>query len=244
MSLLNEECVSRVEEVLKAFRKGKPVLIYDFDDREGETDIAIPAINVNWKSVALMRRDGGGLICVAIHPYAADRLGLPFMHDVLEVASEKIESIKSLLPFDIKYDSRSSFSLWVNHRNTYTGITDVDRALTISRVGEAVDSVMLGKDFDFGREFRSPGHVALLRAAKSLTYERVGQTELSVALAQMAGITPAVAICEMLDGRTGKALSKRDAMAYSEEKGFPFVEGKDVVSYYSEFKEVEEKLFV
>ncbi|RUM33232.1 MAG: 3,4-dihydroxy-2-butanone-4-phosphate synthase [Archaeoglobus sp.] len=243
MTLLLDECAS-VEDALKAFRRGKPVLIYDFDDREGETDIAIPAISVDRKAVALMRKDGGGLICVAIHPDAADKLGLPFMHDVLEAASEKIESIKPLLPFDIRYDSRSSFSLWVNHRDTFTGITDVDRALTIKRIGEAVDSVMLGKEFDFGREFRSPGHVALLRAAKNLTYDRVGQTELSVALAQMAGITPAVAICEMLDEKTGKALSKKDAIKYSEEKGFPFVEGREVVSYYSEFKEIKAKLFI
>ena len=236
--------VERVEEALKAFRRGEPVLIYDFDDREGETDIAIPAVNVDWKSVALMRKDGGGLICVAIHPDAADRLGLPFMHDVLRVASEKIESIKSLIPFDIKYDSRSSFSLWVNHRDTFTGITDRDRALTIRRVGEAVDAVMLGEEFDFGKEFRSPGHVALLRAAKNLTYERVGQTELSVALAQMAGIAPAVAICEMLDDRTGKALSKEDAIAYAEENGVPFVEGKDIVASYADFKEIKAKLFI
>ncbi len=233
-----------VEEALKAFRKGEPVLIYDFDDREGETDIAIPAESVEWRDVALMRKDGGGLICVAIHPLAADRLGLPFMHDVLAFASEKFDKLRSVTHFDIKYDSRSSFSLWVNHRDTFTGITDIDRALTIKRIGEVVNHVMLGKEFDFGSEFRSPGHVALLRAASNLTYDRVGQTELSVALAQMAGISPAVAICEMLDDRTGKALSKKDAIEYAEKKGFPFVEGKEIVSFYSGFKEIEEKLFI
>ncbi|MEM0203660.1 MAG: 3,4-dihydroxy-2-butanone-4-phosphate synthase, partial [Archaeoglobaceae archaeon] len=56
--------------------------------------------------------------------------GLPFMHDVLKVASQKIPSLVSISNYDIKYDSRSSFSLWVNHRNTFTGITDVDRAKT------------------------------------------------------------------------------------------------------------------
>lgn len=233
-----------IEEALKAFRKGEPVLIYDFDHREGETDIAIPAINVTPKDVAMMRKDGGGLICVAIHPLAADRLKLPFMHDVLKAASAQIPEISSIASFDIKYDSRSSFSLWVNHRDTFTGITDVDRALTIRRVGEVVDQVMLGKEFDFGSEFRSPGHVALLRAAEELTYERMGQTELSVALAEMAGISPAVAICEMLDERSGKALSKCEAMKYAEENGIPFVEGKAIVRAYAEFKEIKAKLFI
>jgi len=233
-----------IEEALKAFRKGEPILIYDFDDREGETDIAIPAINVTPRDIAMMRIDGGGLICVAIHPVAAKRLKLPFMHEVLDIASERIPELKSITEFDIRYDSRSSFSLWVNHRDTFTGITDIDRALTIRRIGEVVDYVMLGNEFDFGSEFRSPGHVAILRAADGLIYERVGQTELSIALAEMAGITPAVAICEMLDAKTGRALSKRDAMKYAEENGIPFIEGKTIVKYYKEFKEEKIKIFI
>lgn len=233
------------EESLKAFRKGSPVLIYDFEDREGETDIAIPAIHVGREEVTMMRMDGGGLICVAIHPVAAEKLGLPFMHDVLRAASEKMPYIKKVADADdIKYDSRSSFSLWVNHRDTFTGITDVDRALTIRRVGEVVDDVMMGKKVDFGREFRSPGHVALLRAAEGLTYERVGQTELSVALAEMAGIAPAVAICEMLDAETGRALTKEKAMEYAEEKEIPFIDGRTIVEHYRRFREVEVGLFI
>lgn len=233
-----------IEEALKHFRMGKPVLIYDFDDREGETDIAIPAIAVTPKHIAMMRRDGGGLICVAIHPKACEKLGIPFMHDVIKVASEKIQSLKSFVNYDIRYDSRSSFALWINHRDTFTGITDVDRALTIRRLGEIVDYVMLnGKEYDLGKEFRSPGHVAVLRASDNLVYERVGQTELSVALAEMAGIAPAVAICEMLDEETGKALSKSKAKKYAEEKGLPFVEGKDIVKAYKKFKEEEILIF-
>jgi 3,4-dihydroxy 2-butanone 4-phosphate synthase len=191
-----------------------------------------------------MRTDAGGLICVAIHPVAAKKLGLPFMHDVLKIASEKIPSLVSISNYDIKYDSRSSFSIWVNHRDTFTGITDVDRAKTIRRIGEVVDIVMMNGYVDFGKEFRSPGHVAVLRASEKLVYERVGQTELSVALAEIAGIAPAVAICEMLDSETGRALSKEKAMKYAEEKGFPFVEGKEIVKYYKEFREIKAKIFL
>jgi 3,4-dihydroxy 2-butanone 4-phosphate synthase len=234
-----------IDEALKAFRKGEPVLLYDFDHREGETDIAIPAINVTPQDVAMMRIDGGGLICVAIHPIAGDKLGIPFMQEILISASEKYPE---LLPLsrgnDIKYDSRSSFAIWVNHRDTFTGITDNDRSLTIRRLGEVVDMVMTNGDFELSSEFRSPGHVAILKAAVNLTYDRVGQTELSVALAEMAGTSPAVAICEMLDAETGKALPKEKAIKYAEEKGIPFVEGKEIVEHYRDFKEVKVKLFI
>ena len=223
-----------IEEAIKNFKKGKPVLIYDYEDREGETDIAIPALHVKPRDVAMMRIDGGGLICVAVSYEAAEKLGLPFMHEVLEEASRKFKSLRGFVNHQIPYDSRSSFSLWVNHVETYTGVTDLDRSLTIRKVGEAVEKALNGENFDFSREFRSPGHVAVLKAAKNLVRERKGQTELSIALAKLAGITPAVAICEMLDEETGRALPKEKAMEYAEENGIPFVEGREIENYLKE----------
>ena len=220
-----------LDSAIDALRNGKMILLFDAEDREGETDLVIPAICITPADVALMRRDGGGLICVAIYGKAADSLGLPFMSDILRSVSKN--GHKSLISLvekkgDIPYDSRSSFSLWVNHRETFTGITDNDRALTIRKVGETVDKVMKGEKIDFGDEFRSPGHVALLRAATGLLNERRGQTELSIELALKAGISPSMVVCEMLDDKTGKALTKEDAIKYSKEKNMPFIEGKDL----------------
>lgn len=221
-----------LKEAIDAIRKGKMILLYDADDREGETDLVIPAISITPADVARMRRDGGGLICVAIHGSAAEKLGLPFISDVLRsVSLNGNKALRTLVEKkgDIPYDSRSSFSLWVNHRNTFTGITDNDRALTIKKVGETVQRVLNGERIDFGEEFRSPGHVALLRAASGLLNERLGQTELSIELALKAGINPSMVVCEMLDEKTGKALSKDDARKYSLKNNMPFIEGKNIV---------------
>ncbi|MDI6639293.1 MAG: 3,4-dihydroxy-2-butanone-4-phosphate synthase [Methanocellales archaeon] len=219
----------------ESIKKGNMVLIYDSDDREGETDIIMPAHAVTPKHVALMRRDAGGLICVAIHPLAAQRLGLPFMSDLLKHANELAEVVEK--PGDIPYDISSSFSLWVNHRNTFTGITDIDRALTINEISKAVQSSLNGAPVDFGKEFRSPGHVPLLRAADDMLSERKGQTELSIALAELANITPAMVMCEMLDENTGKALSKRDAKLYAKNHDLVFLEGSEIVEAYENFLE-------
>lgn len=220
-----------IEKAKEELKKGKMILLYDADDREGETDLVIPALSVTPGDVARMRCDGGGLICVAVHGEAADRLGLPFMSELLKsVSLNGHSSLRSIVEKkgDIPYDARSSFSLWVNHRDTFTGITDNDRAFTIKKVGETVEKVMKGEKLDFGREFRSPGHVALLRAASGLLDERRGQTELSIQLALMAGINPSMVVCEMLDCCTGKALSKEDARKYAVRHNMPFIEGKDV----------------
>ncbi len=227
-----------IYKTVESIKKGSMALIYDFDDREGETDIVMPAHAMTPKTVATMRRDAGGLICVAIHPVAAQRIGLPFISDVLRCAGENgFKTIKSIIekPGDILYDARSSFSLWVNHRDTFTGITDIDRALTITEVGKAVHLSMNGGQVDFGREFRTPGHVPLLRAADGLLDERAGQTELSIALAEMANITPAMAICEMLDHETGMALSREDAKRYADVHDLALLDGMEIIQGYQAF---------
>jgi len=48
-------------------------------------------------------------------------------------------------------------------------------------------------------------------------------------MAVMAGITPAVTICEMLDDRSGLALTKRDAQEYARKHNLVFVEGSEVL---------------
>ena len=225
-----------LKRAIENFAEGKPVLIFDSEDREGETDIAIPALSVTHRDVAFMRTYGGGLICVAISSESAEKLGLPFIADIYRSVNSSYSLISRIVERegDVPYDKRSSFSIWVNHRKTFTGVTDIDRALTIRNIGKAVRYVLYGKDYDFASEFRSPGHVAILRAADELVFERKGQTELSIALAEMAGITPAVTICEMLDSTTGKALTREKAREFGKKHGIPFVEGDEIIEGYSE----------
>ncbi|MDN5308989.1 MAG: 3,4-dihydroxy 2-butanone 4-phosphate synthase [Methanolobus sp.] len=224
-----------INKAMEALQNGRMILLFDMEGREAETDFTIPAKAVTPSDVKWMRKDAGGLICVALDPHASEKLGLPFMADILREARQSSNSLGNIVEKggDLKYDSRSSFSIWVNHRDTRTGIPDNDRALTINKLGDIVDRALDGEVPDFGKEFRTPGHVATLRAAGKLVHERMGQTELSIALAKIAGITPAMVVCEMLDDNTGRALSKEDAIRYGKDKGLVFVEGEEVVKAYN-----------
>src|SRR5512136_2131837 len=147
------------KQAIRAVKKGEMVLIYDSEDREGETDMVIPAISTTPKQVARMRIEAGGLICVASSREVGEILCLPFMCDILRFASTngcgfKLDSICER-PGDLFYDQRSSFSIAVNHRSVGTGITDIDRALTITQLGKAVENTTLDHKFDFGKTFRS-----------------------------------------------------------------------------------------
>jgi len=213
------ESTGALESAVAAFRTGDPVLVHDDDDREGETDLLYPASTVTPDAVARMRNDGGGLIFVALTDAVADRFDLPFLHETLDHPANDHS--------DLGYDAHPSFSLTVNHRDGFTGVTDEDRALTIRRLGEVSGDDSFGVDA-FADEFRTPGHVHLLRAAPGLLADRRGHTELGLALAQEADIAPAVAGCEMLDDDTGGALSTTDAQAYARRHDLAFVDGEEL----------------
>lgn len=222
-----------VERALNDLRAGKFVLLHDAASREDETDMVVVAEKVGPSHVVRMRLDAGGLICVALHPKAAENLGLPYLTDIYAPASSSFEVLKVTKPDDLPYDERSAFSISVNHRRTFTGITDSDRALTISELGKIGARAFNGSAVEeFGRNFRSPGHVPLLRAAEGLLSERQGHTELVVALAEMAGLTPVVAICEMLDAETHRALSRDGARRYAADNELAYIDGRDVLQAY------------
>ncbi|UPV75804.1 3,4-dihydroxy-2-butanone-4-phosphate synthase [Halorussus limi] len=212
------QAAAGVEAAVEAFREGSPVLVHDAADREGETDLIYPAGAVTPEDVSRMRNDAGGLICVALSDEVADAFDLPFLEETLDHPASAAH--------DLGYDERSSFSLPVNHRDTYTGITDEDRATTITELAAAAENPA---ETDFAEEFRAPGHVHVLRAAPDLLADREGHTELGIALAAAADREPAVVVCEMLDDETGEALSPEDAQAYAERHGFPYVEGSAVI---------------
>ncbi|MFB6120082.1 MAG: 3,4-dihydroxy-2-butanone-4-phosphate synthase [Halobacteriaceae archaeon] len=214
---LGDSVPRAVADAVAAFRAGDPVLVHDFSDREGEVDLVVPPRAVGPADVARLRNDAGGLICVALGDAAADAFDLPFLADELDHPAAEASHLG--------YDERSSFSLPVNHRDTYTGVTDEDRATTISALGDAAADP---EGTDFAAEFRAPGHVHVLRAAPGLLAERRGHTELGVALARAADCPPAAVVCEML-ADDGQALTVAAARDYAERHGFAFVEGADLV---------------
>lgn len=218
-----------LKKALKALKNGEFIFMYDDEKRESETDMIIGAEFVGAKEVATMREDAGGLICCCIHPEYCDRLGLPFMTDIMTAAKDKYPILGELTPNDIPYDKKSSFSVWVNHRKTFTGITDNDRALTINNMAKICKEERFG---DFGKEFRSPGHVSLLRGANRLLKNRQGHTEISLAMGEMANITPVTVVCEMMDANTGEARTVTDVEEYAKEHGLIFMDGNIVIEEY------------
>ena len=221
----------KVEDAINAIKRGEPILIYDGDGREEETDLLIAGQFAKPEAIRRLRKDGGGLVCMAVHPEVAEKLGIPFITDVWEHAKEKYGVFGELVADDIPYDEKSTFSITINHRKTFTGITDNDRSLTIMEFAKIAEGSLNGGDpKDFGRNFRSPGHVVMLRATEGLLKNRKGHTELSVSLMEQAGLVPVAVICEMM-GDDGNARSIKDAEAYAKEHNLVFIEGRQIIEH-------------
>ena len=229
---------------IKNFAEGKFVLVYDIDGREEEVDLVCLAERVTPKHIYHLRHDAGGLICIAMHANIAEKLGLPFMAEIYSNVLEQYSIFNQIAPDIVApYGDKPSFSVTINHVDTYTGITDIDRALTIREFGLLGKQVFRnGESIDnyrniFGSKFRAPGHIHLLIADKDLVKGRVGHTELTVALAYMGGLSPVSVLCEMLDGKTGKALSISQAKEYAKNYNLVMVEGNEIIKAYSNFIE-------
>ena len=220
-----------VEAAIEAFRNGNPVCLFDAENREGETDLLFPGQFAEPATMRQLRFDCGGLLFLAIGHEVGERFSLPYLQDLH--MDERLMSdhpvLRELQTDDLQYDTRSAFTLSLNHRDTFTGITDRDRALTIKEMSELYN-------FDdpkskFLSSFKTPGHVPILIASQGLLTRRKGHTEMSIYLAQLAKLSPITAICEMMDAQTYSALSVEKAEQYAKDNAIPFINGKELLEF-------------
>ncbi|MFN7949173.1 MAG: 3,4-dihydroxy-2-butanone-4-phosphate synthase [Blastocatellia bacterium] len=164
-----------IEQAIEDFRAGRMVIITDDEDRENEGDLACAAELVTPEIINFMAREGRGLICMPMTEERCDELRLP-----LQVSHEENSSGFGTA-FTVSIEAR---------RGVTTGISAADRATTIRTAADPRT-----KAADLAR----PGHVFPLRARKGGVLMRPGQTEASVDLARIAGLTPAAVICEVMN---------------------------------------------
>lgn len=219
-----------LESAVKSLREGNFVILHDSHEREDECDFVLPAEFMTPEHLSRMRVDGGGLICVSLGKETAEAIELPFFSDIRDYAGSKFRVLENLKDEDIKYDSKSAFSITINARETRTGISDIERALTIKKLGLFCKSLVEDREKNikkFSENFRTPGHIHLLisRGIKN----RKGHTELSNELMNEAKLTPAAAICEIMDSETHSAMKKEKAMKYAKQNKIPFVGSADLL---------------
>jgi len=193
-----------VERAVEAIARGEMVLVADDHDRENEGDLIMGAEYVTEKQMAFFLRHGSGIVCTPMTAARADRLSLPLM-----VASNT--------------DSMgTAFTVTVDATDAGTGISAVDRCLTVHALADAGTAPA---------DLRRPGHVFPLIAVDGGVLTRRGHTEAGVDLVRMAGSPDPVAVITELVDDDGVALSGSVLTAFAERWDLPFVTVAELAAY-------------
>ena len=164
---------SPIPEILEELRAGRMIILVDDEDRENEGDLVLAAEKVTPEAINFMATHARGLICLALTPQRIKELNLPPM------SPENTSQFQTA--FHVSIEAAEGVT---------TGISAHDRARTIQ---VAVDPNSTPDDLV------RPGHVFPLCAREGGVLVRAGQTEGSVDLTRLAGLTPAGVICEIMN---------------------------------------------
>ncbi|WP_058534767.1 bifunctional 3,4-dihydroxy-2-butanone-4-phosphate synthase/GTP cyclohydrolase II [Legionella saoudiensis] len=196
--------LATIEQAVETLKAGKMIILIDDEDRENEGDLIIAAEHATPEAINFMSRYGCGLICLSMAEELVDNLQLPMM-------AQKNKSPYGTA-FTVSIEAAEGVS---------TGISAKDRSHTIQ---VAINPKSTAADII------SPGHVFPLRARKKGVLERPGQTEGSVDLAKIAGLTPAAVICEIIN-EDGTMSRFDDLVRFSQQHNIPLVTIKDLIDY-------------
>lgn len=192
-----------IPEAIEALRNGKVILCTDDPDRENEGDMICAAQFATTENVNLMATRAKGLICTPMSYELAHKLNLP------QMVEENTDN------------HCTAFTVSIDHKNTTTGISAQERALTCR---ECVNPNAKPDDF------RRPGHVFPLVARKGGVLTRSGHTEATVDLCRLAGLEECGLCCEVMRD-DGTMMRTPELIELSRELGLVFITIKDLQDY-------------
>ncbi|MCM5572416.1 bifunctional 3,4-dihydroxy-2-butanone-4-phosphate synthase/GTP cyclohydrolase II [Burkholderiaceae bacterium FT117] len=202
-------------EIIAELKAGRMVILVDEEDRENEGDLVLAADFVTPEAINFMARFGRGLICLTLTEERCRQLRLPLMVS----ANGTVHGTN----FTVSIEAAEGVT---------TGISAADRARTI-QVAVARDA----KPDDIVQ----PGHIFPLKAQPGGVLMRAGHTEAGCDLAQLAGLTPAAVICEILKD-DGTMARLPDLIEFGREHGLKIGTIADLIQYRNANESLVERL--
>ena len=207
--------ISTTQEIVDELRAGRMVILVDEEDRENEGDLVLAAEHVTPEAINFMIRHARGLVCLTLSEEICDRLELPMM------TSRNGTSFGT--NFTVSIEAAEGVT---------TGISAADRARTIQ--------VAVAKNAK-PEDLVQPGHIFPLRAVKGGVLMRAGHTEAGCDLTEMAGLTPASVICEIIK-EDGTMARLPDLLEFAEEHQLKIGTIADLIHYRSQNESLVERV--
>lgn len=161
-----------LQPALDALAEGRIIVITGDRLRGGDIDFCVAAQHVTPEAINFMATHGRGLICLALTPARAVKLGIELINPGREQQSGR--------PHGRSIEAATGVT---------TGISAADRAHTV-KVAMAPDAS--------ASDLVSPGHVFPLITAEGGVKERPAAAEASIELCRMAGAGDAAVICSIM----------------------------------------------
>jgi 3,4-dihydroxy 2-butanone 4-phosphate synthase/GTP cyclohydrolase II len=212
---MNSYKLDTIEDAIEDIRKGKLLIVVDDEDRENEGDFICAAEKITPELVNFMAKQGRGLICTALPEERCEELDLDLMVGINTSIHET--------QFTVSVDLKS--------RDTSTGVSARDRALTIKSL---VDPAT--KATDLGR----PGHIFPLKARAKGVLRRAGHTEAVVDLTRFAGLRPGGALVEIMND-DGTMARLPDLVKIRKKFGIKIISIRDLIRYKLDRDSIIEK---
>lgn len=192
-----------IEEALVDLKQGKIIVVVDDENRENEGDLLALAEYSTAETINFMATYGRGLICTPISQQLAQQLAL----------SPMVEHNTD--------NHQTAFTVSIDYKETKTGISAFERALTIRKMLEPQAQAT---------DFRRPGHVFPLIAKDKGVLERRGHTEATIDLAKLCESKQAGIICEIM-GDDGEMLRFDDLFHYAKKHNLKMISIDALATY-------------
>ena len=196
--------ISSTPEIVEELRAGRMVILVDEEDRENEGDLVLAADFVTPEAINFMVKHARGLVCLTLTEERCKQLNLSMM-------------TSSNGTF---YGTNFTVSIEAAEGVT-TGISAADRAKTIQ--------VAVAKNAS-PADIVQPGHIFPLKAQRGGVLMRAGHTEAGCDLTDMAGLTPASVICEILKD-DGTMARLPDLLEFAKEHNLKIGTIADLIHY-------------
>ncbi|MES2047545.1 MAG: bifunctional 3,4-dihydroxy-2-butanone-4-phosphate synthase/GTP cyclohydrolase II [Pseudomonadota bacterium] len=207
--------MSNTQEIVEELRAGRMVILVDEEDRENEGDLVLAADFVTPEAINFMAKFGRGLICLTLTEERCEQLNLAMMTSRNGTA----------------FGTNFTVSIEAAEGVT-TGISAADRAKTV-QVAVAKNTV--------ANDIVQPGHIFPLKAQKGGVLMRAGHTEAGCDFAELAGLTPAAVICEIMKD-DGTMARLPDLLEFAKEHGLKIGTIADLIHYRSQTESLVERV--
>ncbi|MES1983259.1 MAG: bifunctional 3,4-dihydroxy-2-butanone-4-phosphate synthase/GTP cyclohydrolase II [Pseudomonadota bacterium] len=207
--------IAPILDIIAEIRAGRMVVLVDEEDRENEGDLVFAAEFVTPEKINFMAKHGRGLICMTLTETHCEQLNLP------------------LMVRDNGAPLGTNFTVSIEAANgVTTGISAADRARTVQAAAHKNARP---------EDIVQPGHIFPLRARNGGVLVRAGHTEAGCDLAQLAGLTPASVICEILKD-DGEMARLPDLVTFAQLHGLKIGTIADLIEHRSHHEKLVERV--